>query len=145
MILILKRINPTTLVQDIESFIKPALKGGLFVKPGNLEKINIQMLQAANHDKPEFHALVRIEPDAVGQRVIKQLNRKPLNGKPINVLEYFLRFRENDRRNKQLNKHDDRRRQDRRRSDLQIIDITAKQKPDTLHHSVKGWGTDITL
>lgn len=145
MILILKRINPTTVVQDIESFIKPALKGGLFVKQGNLEKINIQMLQAANHDKPEFHALVRIEPDAAGQRVIKQLNRKPLNGKPINVLEYFLRFRENDRRNKQLNKHDDRRRQDRRRSDLQIIDITGQRKTDAMHHNVRGWGTDITL
>ena len=145
MILILKRINPTTVVPDIESFITPALKGSLFGKSGNLEKINIQMLQAANHDKPEFHALVRVEPDAVGQRVIKQLNRKSLNGKPINVTEYVLRLRENDRRNKQLNKHDDRRSQDRRRSDIEVIDITGQRKIIATHSHVKGWGTDITL
>lgn len=146
MILILKRINPTTLVPDIESFIKPALTGGLFVRSGNLEKINIQMLQAANHDQQEFNALVRVEPDAAGKRVIKQLNRKPLKGKPINISEYFLRFRENDRRNKQLNKHDDRRRQDRRRSDLEVVDITGQRKTEAMeHNTVKGWGTDITL
>jgi hypothetical protein len=132
-------------VLDIESFLQPILKGGLFIKSGNLEKINIQKLQPANQDKPEFNALVRVEPDGVGQRVIKQLNRKPLNGKPINISEYFLRFCENDRRNRQINKHNDRRRHDRRRSGLQIVDITGQGKSDDTHRNINGWGTDITL
>lgn len=144
MILILKRISPSALPPDIESFIRPILKGGLFSKTGSLEKISIQMLQAANADKPEYNALVRVEPDKVGQRIIKQLNRKVLKGKPINVAEYYLRQRDNDRRSKRIDLANDRRRKERRRLNLKIIDITKRQSLDqSLNH--KGWNTDITL
>lgn len=145
MILILKRISHSTLVPDIEVFILPALKGGLFTKSGRLEKISIQMLRAANSDAAEFNALVRVVPDAVAKRVIKQLNRKPLNGKPINIAEYYLRLRDNDRRGSSQKPPTDRRRQDRRRADLQLTDITAQRKTLTATQPVKGWETDITL
>ncbi|MCQ8103373.1 RNA-binding protein [Methylomonas sp. SURF-2] len=145
MILILKRISESTLVPDIESFISPALKGGLFSKPGNLVKISIQMLTAANSDKAEFNALVRVEPDAAAMRIIKQLNRKPLNGKPINIAEYSLRLRNNDRRGNSSRLANDRRRQDRRRSELQLMDVTAQRITDVMPRAVKGWETDITL
>lgn len=145
MILILKRISHTTLIRDIESFISPALKGGIFTKAGHLEKISIQMLQAANAEKAEFNALVRIEPDTVAQRVIKQLNRKPLNGKPINIAEYYLRLQDNDRRSNGRQPLTDRRRKERRRSDLQLSDITAQRKTLAATQTIKGWETDITL
>lgn len=145
MILILKRISPSTLLPDIELFISPVLKGGLFSKSGNLAKISIQMLQPANLDQPEFNALVRVEPDVVAQRVIKRLNRKLLKGKPINVAEYCLRQRDNDRRNKSVNLANDRRRRERRRLDLKIIDITRQQDIAERPQPTKGWDTDITL
>lgn len=145
MILILKRISESTLVPDIESFISPALKGGLFTKSGNLVKISIQMLTAANSDKAEFNALVRIEPDAVAKRIIKQLNRKPLNGKPINISEYYLRLRDNDRRGNNYRQSNDRRHKDRRRLDLQLTDITTQRKTFVAPQAIKGWETDITL
>lgn len=145
MILILKRISQSTLIPDIESFISPALKGGFFTSAGHLEKISIQMLRAANSDNAEFNAIVRIEPDAVAKRVIKQLNRKPLNGKLINIAEYYLRFRGNDRRNTAYQPVTDRRRKERRRLDLQLIDITAQRKTLAATQTVKGWETDITL
>lgn len=145
MILILKRISQSTLIPDIESFIRPSLKGGIFTKAGHLEKISIQMLQAANSDNAEFNALVRIEPDTVAKRVIKQLNRKPLNGKPINIAEYYLRLRDNDRRNRGHQPLTDRRRKERRRLDLQLIDITAQRKTLAATQTIKGWETDITL
>ena len=145
MILILKRISHSTLVPDIEVFILPALKGGLFAKSGHLEKISIQMLRAANCEAAEFNALVRIEPDAAAKRVIKQLHRKPLNGKPINIAEYYLRLRDNDRRGSGQKPLTDRRRKDRRRSDLQLTDITAERKTLANSQTIKGWETDITL
>lgn len=145
MILILKRISYSTLVPDIESFISPALKGGLFAKSGNLVKISIQMLTAANLDQAEFNALIRVEPDAVAKRIIKQLNRKQLNGKPINISEYSLRLRGNDRRDSGHRQANDRRRKDRRRVDLQLTDITDQRKTFAIPQTIKGWETDITL
>ena len=144
MILILKRISPSTQTPDIESFISPELKGSLFSKTGSLEKISIQMLQTANKDKAEFNALVRVEPDKVAQRIIKKLNRKSLKGKPINVAEYYLRHRDNDRRSGRVDPAIDRRRKERRRLDLKIIDITHQQSEDQAR-LYKGWNTDITL
>ena len=145
MILILKRISPSVMPTDIESFITPALKGGLFSKSGTLEKISIKMLQAANADKPEFNALVRVEPDTVGQRIIKQLNRKALKGKPINVAKYYLRQQDNDRRSSRVNLPNDRRKKERRRLNLNVIDLTRQQKAADRTQQVKSWNTDITL
>lgn len=71
MILILKRISPSTLIPDIAHFIAPALAGGLFTRTGKLENITVQVLQETGTDKTEYNALVRVEPDTAGKRVIK--------------------------------------------------------------------------
>ena len=128
MILILKRIRSSTLVGDIEDFIAPALKGGLFKRAGHLENVAIQLVKETNTLKTEFYALIRVEPDAVGKRIIKLLNRKALKGKPINIAEYHVRCRGNDRRISRYRKLDDRRCQDRRRLGLEIRDITDQSK-----------------
>lgn len=145
MILILKRIAQSTLVADIEHFIAPALKGGLFARSGRLESVTIQLVKETKSQKAEFHALVSVKPDAVGKRVIKLLNRKALNGKPINIDEYHFRHRDNDRRISRYRKLEDRRRQDRRRLGLEIHDITEQRKSRAADLDAFGWKTDSTV
>lgn len=145
MILILKKISPNALVTDIEHFIKPALVGGLLKKSGRIERITIQMLTQANPHTVEYNSLVRVEPDVVGKRVIKLLNRKPLNGKYINIAEYDFRHRDNDRRISRYKKINDRRNTDRRRRQLVITDITQNRVTPTVDHSHIGWITDSTV
>lgn len=145
MIVILKKISPTTLVSDIENFIKPALIGGLLKKTGRIERITIQMLTQVETNLVEYNALVRIEPDIVGARVVKLLNRKALNGKHINVTEYDFRHRDNDRRlSHSLTSHD-RRASDRRRRNLTIKDITADRIKAKIDHIIAGWSSETTL
>ncbi len=144
MILILKRIAHSTLVADIEHFITPALKGGLFARIGRLESVTIQRVKEAKNQKAEFYALVSVKPDVVGKRVIKLLNRKALNGKPINIDEYRFRHRDNDRRISRYRKLEDRRRQERRRFGLEIHDITEQRKTKVADLDVFGWKTEST-
>lgn len=145
MILILKKISPSTIVPDIESFIHPALEGGFWKKKGKIESVKIQMIEQLGSDKVEYNALVSVEPDTVGERVIKMLNRKPINGKYINVSEFHFRHRDNERRTSRYSKANDRRNADRRRSSLEIKDVTDQRKTPLVDHSRVGWSTDVTL
>lgn len=124
MLLILKRINENVRVPDIEVFLQPALMGGLFKKAGQIESIKIQKFHQIDSEKSEYHALVSVAPDSAAKRVIKTLNRKSCNGKPINVSEYFFRHYSNDPRQRDAGPPDDRRKGDRRRKNLEIKDIT---------------------
>lgn len=145
MILILKKISPNALVTDIEHFIKPALVGGLLKKHGRIERITIQMLIQAEPHMIEYNSLVRVEPDIVGKRVIKLLNRKPLNGKYINIAEFDFRHRDNDRRISRYKKINDRRNSERRRRNLIIKDITDDRIKPLADHSHAGWISESTL
>jgi hypothetical protein len=98
MIIILKNISTTTREQDIEGFMKPAIKGGLLRKSGYIEKISILALKDTRTDKIKYHGLVTVTPDSVADRVIKKLNKKPLNGKRITVCEHKVRRWQNDPR-----------------------------------------------
>lgn len=144
MILILKRISPVTLVPDIERFFLPTVKGGLLKRSGRIDSIKIQLLKPPVGDRLELNALVDVEPDSVARRVMRELNRKPLNGKHINIDEFHFRNRDNDRRISRYQNVLNRRRTDRRRLGMEIRDITAhkKTKVDTY---ARGWSTDITL
>ena len=145
MILILKRIGATTLVPHIEEFIAPALIGGFFKKHGRLENITIQMMVQAGSEKAEYHALVRVEPDPVAVRAVKMLNRKPLNGKYINVAEYIFRHRDNDRRLNRYKPLDNRRKSNRRRLHLEITDITEQRRTPIIDKELVTWKADVTL
>ncbi len=98
MIIILKKIPPNTSDYHIESFIAPVLKGGLFKASGRIENISYWKYEIVQSKTIEYYALVNIEPDSVGERVIKQLNKKPINGKYIGLQEYHVRHWSNDRR-----------------------------------------------
>lgn len=123
MIVFLRRIPPNTNKFEIKSFIEPALAGGWFAKKGYISNIKILQIKDSARNTYEYHGLVRIEPEPVGERVIKSLNKKAINGKPVLVREYCHRSWHNDprlRRNHSDIQFADRRKTDRRRKKLEI-------------------------
>jgi hypothetical protein len=98
MIIILKKIPPNTSDYHVESFIAPVLKGSLFKASGRIENISFWKYEIVQSNTVEYYALVDIVPDSVGERVIKQLNKKLINGKYIGLQEYHARHWSNDRR-----------------------------------------------
>ncbi len=98
MIIILKKIPANTSDYHIETFITPVLKGGLFSASGRIENISFWTYEIVQSNTVEYYALVDIEPDSVGERVIKQLNKKQINGKYIAIQEYHVRHWSNDKR-----------------------------------------------
>lgn len=88
---------------------------------------------------PEYHAIVKVEPDSVGKRIIDRLNRKLCDGKPVNVCEYHVRYRTNDRREAMSNIKNDRRVLDRRRKNLEVSDVTQSRNGSG---SVPNWMAD---
>lgn len=125
MIIFLRHIPENATKEDILLFLKPSIKGGLFQKSGQVFNIEILILRDKETSETEFHALVTINPEKTAQRVIKQLNRKSLLGKRINLREYIDRTWHNDHRFNNLNTSVDvkeRRIKDRRRgSKLEVI------------------------
>lgn len=98
MLIFLARILADTTKQDIADFMATSIKGGLFSPKGELVRVEIIRLQDRITRDIETHAIVQVEPDKVATRVIFKLNRTKLNGKLINVRQYFIRNRANDRR-----------------------------------------------
>lgn len=137
MILIIKKISATTNVRQVEQFLEPAVRGGLFNRKGVLESIEIKMFKQSDVNVPEYHAIVRIEPENVATRVIQKLNRKVCDGKPVSVCQYHVRYRTNDRRDAIGAVRVDRRMVDRRRKNLEITDVTnLKMGVHSLHRAV---------
>lgn len=128
MIIILKKIPAHTRSQEIEDFVRPAIKGGLFSKSGRIESISILVQQDAQTHEIEYHGLVRIMPDDIAKRAIKKLNRKRLNGRHIAVFEYQHRRWQNDRRIRNQNEElRNKRLSDRRRRYLEVQKDISEQ------------------
>jgi hypothetical protein len=124
MIVILRRIPPETLYQDIIDFIEPALKAKWFSKEGFIEDVKILIIKDNNKEKTEYHGLVRINPDSSAKKIIRLLNRKSILGTRISVREYQYRSWHNDPRaniNKRLGKVLHRRKGSRRRPNLESV------------------------
>lgn len=140
MIIIIKNIPANTSEEDIEEFITPALKGGWLSKNGAIESITIKALKDTVSNTVKYHGLVRIMPDSVGDRVIKQLNRKRINGRHILVNEYHIRNWHNDPRisRHQLNEElPDKRKADRRRRYIEIDANAESNTPIPLNNDIK--------
>lgn len=126
MIIFLRRIPPDTNKYEIREFIEPALSGRLFAKKGHITAIKILHIRDNVRNTNEYHGLVRIEPETAAERVIQQLDKKPINGKNIVVREYHHRNWHNDprlRRNHFDIRFADRRVSDRRRKTLEIAEL----------------------
>ncbi len=127
MIIIIKNIPADTSDAEIEAFITPALNGGWLSRNGVIETISIKAQKDTLLNTIKYHGLVRVMPDSVAERVVKQLNRKRINGRNILVTEYHIRNWQNDPRisRHQLNEElPDHRRGDRRRRYIEI-DVDA--------------------
>lgn len=131
MMLIFKRISEGTGVPDIEAFVAPALKGGWFRKSGRLQSVVIQMHRETETAGREYHAVVWVEPDQVARRVIKRLNRKPLNGKPVEIAEMKVRHHSNDRAGRYQSLYDLRYVCRRRKTGRKIVEVVDQTNENT--------------
>lgn len=134
MILILKKISNTTRIHHIEDFITPALAGGFLKKSGQIESLTIKKIDFREQGLAEHNAIIDIKPDVVAKRVVTLLNRKRCNGKCINIAEYVIRYRHNDRRSVCQPFIHDLRKADRRRLNMRVIDITQERIGPTRNH-----------
>jgi hypothetical protein len=116
--IILKNIPPGTTYEHIRDFIEPAIKGSLLRKSGRIENISILVQKACKKYDLKYYGLVTIIPDAMAEQAIRKLNRKKINGRNINVVEYRIRRWHNDRRGRNYDKLSDTRFGDRRRNQL---------------------------
>jgi RNA recognition motif-containing protein len=136
MVIILSKLPAGTKKEDIADYVRPVIRGVFYLKKGHIRAINILVLKDKQLNGFEYYGLVRIEPDEVAKRAIKKLNRKPFKGKRIAVREYtYKRLWQNDRRHNDavcILDGKDRRRFDRRRDQLEIIDYNLESM---LHQS----------
>ncbi|MGZ8095986.1 MAG: RNA recognition motif domain-containing protein [Methylosarcina sp.] len=98
MIIFIRNIPKDTLRSEIIEFIRPALKGGFFNKQGRIRDIEILTLKNKDINLIEYHALVTVEPESSGIRVIKKLHGQRFKEKHTAVRQYFTRRWQNDKR-----------------------------------------------
>jgi len=92
MIIILANIPDNTGNQEIEDFIRLAVKDAFIANISIMAQKNTQ-----THDL-QFHGLVTIIPDSVAKEVIKKLNGNKINGRHVDIHEYQARYWHNDPR-----------------------------------------------
>ncbi len=124
MILFFRNIPASTEPFELEDFIQPALKAWLLFKPGRILKTEILAVHDTLANSVEFHALVYVDSEKTGLRIIKNLNGKNFKTKLLEVREYITRCWQNDRRiNREVtNAIQEKRQKDRRRIRLEKID-----------------------
>jgi len=98
MIIILGKIPKETKKKDIVHFFSPALKAGLFKKPGEIKQIKMPILKDEKTNLFSYYGLVFIEPNEIALKAIQKLNRKFFNGNYITVREFHHRSALNERR-----------------------------------------------
>lgn len=126
MIIFLRRIPAATKLSDLSAFVRPAIEGGFFRKPGRIVGISILELQDKRFKAMEYHGLITVEPDEVAARAIKRLKGQRFKGKLVVVRQYVQRDWHNDpRRNREITvtqQLSDRRKICRRRGkDLELV------------------------
>jgi hypothetical protein len=98
MIIIIKKISTKVKIPDINDFIIPAVKGNFLEKSGRIKRILMLSQKSFQTGFRQHHFLVEVDSYSVGKRIIKQLNRKTLAGKLVELSEYKNRNWHNDRR-----------------------------------------------
>lgn len=119
----MQNIPTNTRKKEIENFIRPIIKGDFFSRSGRIESIQIKGQRDTRFNTLEFHALVRVVPDAVAMKVVKKLNRRLFKSKHTAVNEFHYRNWRNDRRQPAS----DRLLADRRRAHLEVIEDISER------------------
>lgn len=111
MFIIVKHIHASVAIDDLEQFVRPALKGGWWQKPAELKSIRIIGLVDLSDLLVERHVLMRITPHSEKNRVIKVLNNREIALQNYQVAEYILRhWRNNNQPNNARRAGNERRR-----------------------------------
>lgn len=93
--------------------------GSLF-KRNIVKRSKIIRIRDLKADSSEYHALVQVDSPVIAESIIDNLDGKTVNGLYLKPHRYHRRFPSRDRRNHQVahTKYQERRRGDRRRSNL---------------------------
>ncbi len=108
MYVIIKNIPSNITIDELESYVFPCVKGGVFQKRGQIKALKIIQLVDKKGQAIERHGLVIVDSDTVKKRLIKSLKPKThmntvfFGGaedvKYCSVDEYYIRHWSNDRR-----------------------------------------------
>lgn len=99
MLLIIKNLNASITIEQIEQLLIPAISGNFFQRAGAIHAIKIMGVLDKQGKPVEVHALVRVTPSHIKKRVLKNLKAQSIDGKKLEVSEYVARRISNDRRN----------------------------------------------
>ena len=124
MILFFRNIHASAQPFELEDFIQPAMKAWLLFKPGRILKTEFLAVHDTLANTVEFHALVYVDTEKTGLRIIKNLHGKYFKSNPLEIREYITRCWQNDRRiiREVSNSLQEKRQKDRRRIRLEKID-----------------------
>ncbi|MGB4498615.1 MAG: RNA-binding protein [Methylococcaceae bacterium] len=135
MLVFFRNIPPTTQKSDLVGVIKPVIKRRFFFdffhRPGAIVNVMLLDLLDKKQNKVNVHGVVTILPDDVADLVIKQLDRKVINGRRITVRQYYIREEHNDPRKQTKPSQDviDKRQGERRQheivSDTHSLDLVG--------------------
>ena len=108
---------------DILDFIESGLVASDFLDKEFIGDIEIMQLKDPMTNKFEFHGLIAVEPDVLGQQLINELNNTLLLDNAVKLREYVRRDKVNDPRLKYrpVKAIEEKRKADRRRSDLNVL------------------------
>ena len=128
MIIIVKNIKPGINIDNIVSFIKPALKNQFF-KRAEIESIKIFKLIDKTSRTVEHYGIIKITKDP-DKKVLNQLKKRAKHkSNDQQVDEYIIRLSSNDRRTytaESLTYPKNKRKIDRRRRGLKIETVAEK-------------------
>ena len=123
---------------ELEGFVSKSLRPSwIFFLSGSHTIIKrceiLQIVNPATHST-EYHGLVQINPSTAAPPVIRRLNGRKLQGKPIEVRQFFRRSALRDRRRTLLERKPslENRRGDRRRDELRSTVLRAPEVERTL-------------
>ena len=105
MIIFLKNIPVDTRPQDIEEFVTPGMRVGVFFRVGRLLKAEILVIRDGNTKKIEYHGLIYVDSEKTGERLIKKLNGKEFKNRVVEMRQYYSRCWHNDRRLKHADRY----------------------------------------
>ncbi len=133
MFLIIKHLDPSVTIDELEEFVVPSVNGRFFQKKGTIKALKIIELVTKKGSSVERHGIVRVDSDSIKARLIKSLNGRSINNIKHFVDEYIFRQWSADRRSTDLpssalmkNRTLNRRMSDRRRSGLKMIEVSQK-------------------
>lgn len=129
----IRRLPNSTTRLDLMQFVSAALKPKWYLLQfspiGKLGHCDICRIDNPRTKQVEYHGIVHVDPPSVALNLINRLNGEIFKTKKVGVRKFFHRSSKRDRRRTPLEQISrdisEQRKQDRRRSDIQIDHLHA--------------------